>query len=238
MPSNTYLIRMIKNIDKQPNGCWRWVGAKSGNLGVMSVGNKLTSVKRLLYFIHYPNAVDDGDLTRCCETPDCVHPEHHKNRISVFLDNILKIQDTGCWEWQGSYKSGYGFFGINGKEVATHRFSYELYNGPINDGLECCHSCDNSMCCNPEHLFLGTHSDNMQDMVSKGRANKNKGERHHKSSITESDVKNILVLLSSGVSMKKIHEELNISYRIIQRVCSGESWSHVSLPEHLKRRSL
>lgn len=77
---------------------------------------------------------------------------------------------AACWQWQGSkFTTGYGAFSIGGKNRAAHRVAYELTHGAIEGGLHICHSCDNRLCVNPLHLFSGTRSDNMRDMVSKGR---------------------------------------------------------------------
>lgn len=84
----------------------------------------------------------------------------------------------GCWEWQASTRqSGYGQFyvpGPNGEKLMeqAHRVSYMLTFGDIPDGLHVCHACDNPLCVNPDHLWLGTRNDNMQDMARKGRARK------------------------------------------------------------------
>lgn len=78
---------------------------------------------------------------------------------------------NGCLEWTGTInKSGYGLISIHGKPVRAHRFAWELVNGPIPPGLFACHKCDNPPCCNVEHLFLGTHDDNMVDMAVKNRS--------------------------------------------------------------------
>lgn len=82
-----------------------------------------------------------------------------------------------CWEWQGTrLPSGYGRIGIAGKGQGvtdlTHRVAYRIANGEIPPGMEVCHTCDNPPCCNPDHLFLGTHADNMRDMSAKGRAHR------------------------------------------------------------------
>lgn len=79
--------------------------------------------------------------------------------------------ETGCIEWVGARQAtGYGALNIRGKVVAAHRLSYELNVGPIPDGMFICHKCDNPPCVNPEHLFLGTNADNIEDMRKKGRA--------------------------------------------------------------------
>ena len=84
-----------------------------------------------------------------------------------------KVEKTdSCWNWKASLKSGYGGFQYNGHFVRAHRASWHMHNGPIPEGIFICHKCDNPLCVNPEHLFLGTHRDNVLDAVSKGRFKK------------------------------------------------------------------
>lgn len=82
--------------------------------------------------------------------------------------------NSGCWIWEGPAWSGrggrfYGCASFQGRDRLAHRVSFEAFKGPITDGLFVCHRCDNTLCVNPDHLFLGTNRDNMQDMVRKGR---------------------------------------------------------------------
>lgn len=80
------------------------------------------------------------------------------------------VKTENCWLWMGHLnESGYGQINIDGKFPLTHRVSWELHKGSIPDGMQVLHKCDVRRCWNPEHLFLGTHMDNMRDMISKGR---------------------------------------------------------------------
>lgn len=77
---------------------------------------------------------------------------------------------TNCWEWKGGRSNRrYGHVSINGERILAHRYSYELYKGHIPPSMVVCHSCDNTFCLNPGHLWLGTQKDNLQDCKSKGR---------------------------------------------------------------------
>lgn len=92
-----------------------------------------------------------------------------------FWSKVAKGAPDTCWEWQASRNNhGYGQFGIASPDgprrmVGAHRVAWELTNGPIPDGQEVCHRCDNPPCCNPADLFLGTQQDNLDDAASKGR---------------------------------------------------------------------
>jgi len=75
-----------------------------------------------------------------------------------------------CWEWQASGSKGYGRLMMDGVTWGAHRLAFTLVKGRIPDGMCVLHSCDNPPCCNPAHLFIGTHADNMRDMAKKGRS--------------------------------------------------------------------
>ena len=85
-----------------------------------------------------------------------------------FWSNIDKSVD--CWNWTRSKKGkGYGCAWYEGKSWKANRLAWTLVNGPIPKGMDVLHKCDNPLCCNPGHLFLGTQSDNCKDMIAKGR---------------------------------------------------------------------
>jgi len=104
------------------------------------------------------------------------------------FENKIFYSPCGCWLWIGAIgTTGYGQFWYHKRETAS-RVAYMLYKGPIQKGMSVCHTCDNPICVNPDHLFLGRQIENMRDMVIKGRSNKLRGERHGSAKITATQV--------------------------------------------------
>jgi hypothetical protein len=92
--------------------------------------------------------------------------------VAKFWSRVdIPNREALCWEWTAAKRRfGYGAMNIAGVQMGAHRIAWELFNGPIPDGLHACHHCDNPSCVNPSHIFLGTHADNMADRKAKGRA--------------------------------------------------------------------
>lgn len=142
--------------------------------------------------------------------------------------------ENSCWQWTASKnRRGYGRIckGRNGKARVigyAHRIAYEIAKGPIPEGQCVLHTCDNPSCVNPAHLFVGTHADNMADMIAKGRAIHNglKGESNGRAKLT---VKSILEIraMRDKATYGEIGKMFGVASSTIGRIISLEKWAHV-----------
>lgn len=157
------------------------------------------------------------------------------------INNALRVQErlmshtqydeaSGCWEWTGSKRCGYGRMIIGSRKngtrrsVSAHRVSYELTYGEIPDGMEVCHKCDNPCCVNPNHLFLGTRQDNIDDRERKGRNKPPIGEKNGRAKLTKTDVLEIIERRAQGVSFQKLANEYGVCKKTVQDAVNGKHW--------------
>jgi hypothetical protein len=132
---------------------------------------------------------------------------------------------SGCWEWQGHRtRMGYGQAWSGRRAEFAHRFAWMIVNGaiPSEGRTDICHKCDNPACVNPSHLFLGTTSDNVQDMLRKGRGVV--GEHARGAKLTEAGAREIIRLAHEGWTFKEIAQKFGVSEIQVGRIAHGTSW--------------
>lgn len=147
------------------------------------------------------------------------------NQYSSFLAKVdAFFGDTSrCWEWTGAEKgNGYGNMTMNGQNIPAHRASFILFIGPVPSHLDVCHACDNRSCVNPDHLFLGTRKENMQDAKKKGRV---KGGGKH---LTREELEKLCEMLRSGMSPRLVSQHTGIKYPTISALNSGRSFRKIT----------
>lgn len=143
------------------------------------------------------------------------------------MANTAVLDVNSCWEWTGARNtSGYGAFQIGPKGMNASRASYMLHIGGIPNGMHVCHKCDNRGCVNPNHLFLGTHKDNMADMKRKNRQKTPRlsGERHPMAKLSWDMVQEIRSLRKAGELPAAIASRFNVSKGAICDVIYGRCW--------------
>lgn len=147
--------------------------------------------------------------------------------------NYVQKTDS-CWLWTGAQTwGGYGVIqsgSRKGKIVRAHRLSYVMHKGEFDEVLSVCHTCDNPPCVNPDHLFLGTRSDNMQDCSAKGRTRGNnyRGEDHHQAKLNDESVVWIRTAYAKGgTSLNQLAREFGVSKRSILNIVHRRVWKHI-----------
>lgn len=176
--------------------------------------------------------------------------------LKAFARFMAKVNVTaGCWLWVGARnKDGYGWVRA-GRHRRAHRVSYEMFTGPIGDGLCVCHRCDVPLCVNPAHLFLGTSAENNRDAAQKqrtargdangarlhperlarGDANPSRiyperrprGESSTSAKLTEGEVRQIRALRATGRKLADIAAEFGVSHELVSKIARREIWKHV-----------
>ena len=152
-----------------------------------------------------------------------------KDKKARFLRRVGNQDPKQCWPWSGGLNSdGYGSFQwTDGKIHSAHRIAWIVAFGDIPATLEVCHKCDNRACVNPQHLFLGTHKENMADASQKGHL---RGEvRGGKTVLEVGQVREIRQLYAGGLYPKEIHERFPfVSRSAIRGVVYGHNWKHIN----------
>lgn len=144
-----------------------------------------------------------------------------------------KVEKTEkCWNWKACKRDGYGLFRLNSGESMrnAHRVSWEILNGDIPHGLQVLHKCDNRLCVNPNHLFLGTLQDNMNDRNKKNR--QAKGDACGRATITKNIALKIRKINPSfrkakWGELKALSIELNIDIQTVSNIWRNKTWRHI-----------
>lgn len=158
------------------------------------------------------------------------------NAIDRFMDKVV-VADNGCWEWQSANDGkGYGTFKFEGKDWKAHRWSYKHHVGEIPDGMCVCHKCDNSICVNPDCLFIGTQQDNMNDRSVKGRQAVLAGTKNGKAILNDHDVHLIKLFLKRHPAQVGGHGGQNVflarwfgvKSNTVGNINIGRTWRHIT----------
>ncbi len=159
-------------------------------------------------------------------------PDDTSNRFDTtiarrFYSKVEAPSLFECWIWKGSVRTHYGEILFRGHKESAHRVAWILQNGEIPDGMCVLHRCDNPLCVNPSHLFLGTQRENMLDKVAKGRANTPKGVSSKLSKLCDDDVREIRQLIDAGYTHRYIGQMFGISNVAVSYIRHKRTWKHV-----------
>lgn len=152
---------------------------------------------------------------------------HYNSVVDYFWSRVTPGMPDECWLWQGFRNpQGYGQFNYHKKAYRVPRLCWEIHFGAIPEGLWVLHRCDNPPCCNPNHLFLGTPTDNAQDMIQKGRRVITHGEDHPFAKLTNKQAKEIRSMYATGMySQRKLSGLFGVSTRVIWGILQRRTYA-------------
>lgn len=155
-----------------------------------------------------------------------MNSEKYEKELMNRMKTKIKKLKNGCWEWLGCTKQGnYGVIRAKRRNYLVHRLMFELYLKEDIQGKYVCHRCDNPICCNPQHMFIGSQTENMKDAVLKKRMKY--GEDHYARKLCEDDVIKIRKMRNTGLSFRKIAEKFLVSYSCITGIIWGKTWKNL-----------
>lgn len=162
-----------------------------------------------------------GRISRFCSQA-CYHAGDRRRAIKRFWEKVKKT--STCWLWTGrTDKDGYGLSGIG----RAHRVSFEIVNGPLPKGKNPLHRCHNPPCVNPDHLYAGTHADNMNDRQNMGHYDR--GEKHPMAIITEDvvrEIRSVYIPRKNG-GLKVIATQYSVAPTTVHAIVTRKIWKHI-----------
>jgi predicted XRE-type DNA-binding protein len=146
--------------------------------------------------------------------------------LERFWNKVEVKGEDDCWNWvRRLSEDGYGQYTFHGSSQIASRVSYFIHHGPFEKKLFVCHSCDNRKCVNPNHLWLGTHQDNMDDMVNKKRSISHKGENNLTAKLKKEDIVKIRELFAqNSFTQRELAVIYNVSASNISIIVQGMTW--------------
>lgn len=161
-----------------------------------------------------------------------------QEQVDHFWENICKTEG-GCWDWKNAVdRRGYGKMGLKypgtkrSRMLLSHRVAFYLTTGEFPSKLSVLHHCDRPVCCNPDHLFLGTQLDNMRDMIQKGRkstqhSTRTMGEKVNTAKLNADQVREIRRLYAEGHTQENLGALYKVTSVNISAIIRRETWKHV-----------
>lgn len=164
-----------------------------------------------------------GGHTTSCGCLQNLDKEKYHQKVKLRIEKSVSKEAHGCWIWKGAkHRQGYGNIAYRNKCELAHRISWIVFNGEVPKGMKVCHKCDVPSCCNPNHLFLGSQKENVNDAQDKGRWKPGNPPRRNK--LNYEQVQEIKFLHEKGMTRKELEKKFLVSQTCIAKILTGVSW--------------